>query len=183
MGSKIVFTLFCISLAANISFGGLYAIAKLSETRTTSDQIQRKEVSPKEGLCIMDELDLRPAQREKLAGLRKDIWSKRTEYFAEMQFLRRSIGEFMADVDEQPSERDYENIRKLLSKMAERQMSFREKVIDHLLDVKRMLDEKQKAHFGEILKTRIFRGMEHEPGGRGRRSKIQRIGKPQAIKD
>ncbi len=161
MSARILFILFCLSLATNISFGGLYAYAKL----THSGEVEKAphstaHPSSRKGRpCILDEMDLRPRQEAELSRLRKNIWEKRAVYFKDIDELRREIGALVAEIDGPLSPKERVLISEHLTRLAQRQTSFRKEVIHHLLDVKGLLDADQRAHFGAILRTKIFRGM------------------------
>lgn len=161
MSARVLFILFCLSLATNISFGGLYAYAKL----TDSGEAEKETISTtphssgKGRTCILEELDLRPHQQEKLSKLRKKIWEKRAVYFKDIDRLRREIGALVAEIDGPLSPKERVLVSEHLTRLARRQTGFRKEVINHLLDVKGLLDTEQSAHFGAILRTKIFRGM------------------------
>lgn len=161
MSARVLFVLFCLSLATNISFGGLYAYAKLTHSgEAEKEPLSAAPPTSRKGRpCILDEMDLRPRQQAELSKLRKSIWEKRADYFKDIDELRREIGALVAEIDGSLSPEESVLINEHLSRLARRQTGFRKEVIHHLLNVKGLLDADQRTHFGAILRTKIFRGM------------------------
>lgn len=166
MTNRTLFPILCLSLAVNLSFGGLYAFAKWADgpKRGLKDFPEKdREVvhssQPGAPSCILDELRLKSKQKVQFEALRKTLWQKRSRYFATLAKLRRRIGETIAQGRGPATPAQEKQLQELLDHMCKKQSAFRLVVIHHLFDVKGLLDEEQKKHFARLLKTKIFRGM------------------------
>ena len=175
MNNRVLFPILCLSLAVNLSFGGLYAYAKWNDDtnkgqrqRPMSDERGADEAPPNTPPCILDELDLDPKQNARLQELRKTVWQKRSRYFATMAELRRRIGETIAQGRGPATPAQEKLLQELLQSLCKKQSAFRQVVIHHLFDVKKLLGDQQRSHFARLLKTKIFRGMSRGQGHRGR---------------
>jgi hypothetical protein len=99
MSGKILLPLLCLSLAVNLSFGGLYVYGKVAGRRSVSgtekaDRAGRK--ATRRPRCILDRLEFDESQKERLASMRKVVWRKRDRFHHEMDRLRRAIGRAIA---------------------------------------------------------------------------------------
>ena len=156
----------------------------VKEKMTGRKQTKPTGLSGKSGLrCILDELNLNAKQQKRLSAMRVRIWKKRARFHARADGLRRSVARAISEdsstsspeadnsgrqpvakarpngVESVPDNPTRKRIARLVSELSRLQAGFRMQVADHLLAVKKMLNEKQRAHFARLLDKRIFTGM------------------------
>ncbi|MBN2495686.1 MAG: periplasmic heavy metal sensor [Deltaproteobacteria bacterium] len=144
--TTILLSALALSLALNLSL----AIGLL---RGDGDRAGRAEGS----FCLLDRLDLDPAQLERLEEMRREMAAKRAAYWKRADAIK---SELAGAICGRPNRKA---IDARLARYAENQADMQRAVVDHLRGVNAMLRPDQRIAFRALLRSEMFRGIRALP--------------------
>lgn len=142
-----------LSLAMNISFVLVFFM------RQGMAGPMAGGMGPGQAPCLLDQIALAPAQQERLTAMRATMMALRKEHGQAAAEQRARLGDAItADAPDRAA------IARSVEAYSASQRALQQRVVEHLLNVRALLDDGQREQFRQLLRTQIFRGLRAAEG-------------------
>jgi Spy/CpxP family protein refolding chaperone len=164
--SNLIWSLLFSSMAFNAGFGTTFAVRTY---RGMCRDAQTGACAPR----LDEQLNLTPEQKALMAAARERLLRQVADLRRELDTQREALATLL-----QVADPDRAEIAQQLEQTAALQQQIQQRVVEHLLEKRELLDREQREVFNEIIRHRV-----HPCGGPGAKRATEDAGTPDAARE